>query len=101
LNIENGFYYIRNSRDPKDISNTDNNTSDILNYLEFSEDNIKGKDIILFDDTIATGATFFKVANKLTSLGATSVTGIFLGKLVFHTKYILRANHRRIEQNSA
>ncbi|HQO04588.1 MAG TPA: phosphoribosyltransferase, partial [Fervidobacterium sp.] len=81
LNIENGFYYIRNSRDPKDISNTDNNTSDILNYLEFSEDNIKGKDIILFDDTIATGATFFKVANKLTSLGATSVTGIFLGKL--------------------
>lgn len=30
LNIENGFYYIRNSRDPKDISNTDNNTSDIL-----------------------------------------------------------------------
>ncbi|MEN6514911.1 MAG: DEAD/DEAH box helicase, partial [Fervidobacterium sp.] len=93
LNVENGFYYIRNSKETrdtkdtstknKDIDNTDN-ASDILNYIEyieFSESDIKGKDIILFDDTIATGATFFNVATKLTELGATSVMGIFLGKV--------------------
>lgn len=45
-------------------------------------DYLKDKDVILFDDIIASGKSVAKYADKLTSLGANVVAAIALGKTV-------------------
>lgn len=45
-------------------------------------DFLKGKDIILFDDIIASGKSIASYADQLTSLGANVVAAIALGKTV-------------------
>ncbi len=44
----------------------------------YDADLFKGKKVILIDDVITRGTTFTKTADKLVSLGAASVTGLFL-----------------------
>ena len=48
----------------------------------FNTEKIGGKNIILIDDIITRGTTFNQVANKLNSLGALSVTGLFLARTI-------------------
>ena len=51
----------------------------ILPNLGFNNNGILGKRIILIDDVIKTGRTFYEVADKLNSLGAFEVIGLFIG----------------------
>lgn len=48
----------------------------------FNTEKIGGKNIILIDDIITRGTTFNQVANKLNSLGALSVAGLFLARTI-------------------
>lgn len=48
----------------------------------FNAESVNGKNIILIDDIITRGTTFNQVANKLNSLGALSVTGLFLARTI-------------------
>jgi predicted amidophosphoribosyltransferase len=43
---------------------------------------VRGKNIILIDDVITRGQTFYDTARKLMAAGAASVTGLFLAKTV-------------------
>ena len=52
--------------------------SSILPNLGFNNKGILGKRIILIDDVIKTGRTFYEVADKLNSLGASKVIGLFI-----------------------
>jgi predicted amidophosphoribosyltransferase len=51
----------------------------ILPNLGFNNNGILGKRIILIDDVIKSGRTFYEVADKLDSLGASKVIGFFIG----------------------
>ncbi len=52
-----------------------------LNNISFEyKYNYKSKKIIIFDDIITTGTTFKLIKNALLKEGASTVTGIFLGK---------------------
>lgn len=44
--------------------------------------NIRGKSIILIDDIVTRGRTFYNTANKLTENGAARVVGLFIAKTV-------------------
>lgn len=57
----------------------------------FDDSKIFGRNILLIDDIITRGTTFELTANALKSIGAKSVTGLFLAKTInpdFHTSYI-------------
>jgi hypoxanthine phosphoribosyltransferase len=41
---------------------------------------VRGKNIILFDDIYTTGKSFLIVASKISQLGASQLRGLFLGK---------------------
>lgn len=48
----------------------------------FNAEMTKGKNIILIDDIITRGTTFNQAANKISSLGALSVCGLFLARTI-------------------
>ena len=48
----------------------------------FNSDCVNGKKVLLIDDIITRGQTFNSVADKLRTIGATSVTGLFLAKTI-------------------
>jgi len=50
----------------------------ILPNLGFNNNGILGKRIILIDDVLKTGRTFYDVADKLNSLGAFEIIGFFI-----------------------
>lgn len=78
--ILDGFTYIKDNgynRDPRNLWMK----SDMGMFLSYSP-YVTNRDIILFDDYIATGTSFIQVANALTTSGARSVRGLFMGKLI-------------------
>jgi predicted amidophosphoribosyltransferase len=77
--MNNGYDLIYDTIDRDAIhAQADRNTINILDSLGFQD--VTGKKILLFDDVYTTGKSFFKVATKLTELGASEVYGMFLGK---------------------
>lgn len=48
----------------------------------FNSSEIFGKNVLLIDDVITTGRSFLRCADKLSSLGAKSVYGLFVAKTV-------------------
>ena len=55
-------------------------TGNPIEGFGFNTSGIAGKKIIVIDDIITRGKTFQMVAEKLLSMGATTVTGLFLPK---------------------
>jgi ATP-dependent DNA helicase RecQ len=84
LGLENGFDFIKVIEDHEPTKGE--KEKDVMQYLEFDEDNIKGKTIILFDDVITSGETFYQCAKQLKTLGARHVIGTFLGNTANATK---------------
>lgn len=50
--------------------------------FEIKGEDIKGKNIILMDDIITRGTTFFQTARRLEALGADSILGLFVAKTI-------------------
>ena len=50
--------------------------------FSFDSDYFRGKKVILIDDVITRGRTFYSTASRLISNGATSVVGLFVAKTV-------------------
>ena len=57
-------------------------SEDPIASFEFSRSAFVGKKVILIDDIITRGTTFNKTADKLESMGAVCVTGLFLAKTI-------------------
>lgn len=77
--FNNGYHLITNTDDREAKHLEENrNAVNILEHMAFSD--IRGKNIILFDDIYTTGKSFLSVASKLSQLGAAQVRGLFLGK---------------------
>ena len=57
-------------------------TGNPIEGFGFNTSGIAGKKIIVIDDIITRGKTFQMVAEKLLSMGATTVTGLFLAKTI-------------------
>ena len=57
-------------------------SEDPIASFEFSRNAFVGKKVILIDDIITRGTTFNKTADKLESMGAVCVTGLFLAKTI-------------------
>lgn len=77
--INNGYSLLRNKIDRQQIHLQDERTSvNILDSIDIWD--VKGKNILLFDDVYTTGRSFLTIARKLKSLGAIDVVGLFLGK---------------------
>lgn len=77
--FNNGYHLISNTDDREAKHLEENrNAVNILEHMAFSD--IRGKNIILFDDIYTTGKSFLNVASKLNQLGAAQVRGLFLGK---------------------
>ena len=64
---------------PEHIGGKSDNPTEGFN---FNASLFKGKNVILVDDVITRGRTFFDAAEKLRSHGAISVTGLFVAKTV-------------------
>jgi len=77
--INNGYTLIKSkeNREAKHLTE-DRDSIDILDTMEFGD--FDGKRVLLFDDIYTTGKSFTKVARRLSSLNATDVVGLFLGK---------------------
>ncbi len=67
------------------------NAIDILESIEFG--NVRGRNILLFDDLYTTGKSFLHVARRLKALGAEEVKGLFLGK----THWLVEENNHKID----
>jgi ATP-dependent DNA helicase RecQ len=77
--FNNGYNLITNTDDREAKHLEENrNSVNILEHVAFRD--IKGKNIVLFDDVYTTGKSFLNIANKLSQLGATQIKGLFLGK---------------------
>lgn len=77
--IRNGYSLITNSCDREEVHLADNRQQiNLLDYVDFKD--VKGKNILLFDDVYTSGRSFVLFAKKLKSLGANQVIGLFLGK---------------------
>ncbi|ONN28093.1 hypothetical protein XJ44_00020 [Thermosipho affectus] len=87
LDVINGYDFIKNLID-RPSKHREHFKGNILEYLKFDSEKIKGKEIILFDDIITSGNSFLNIANELKNLGAKNVIGIFLGK-TFNEKFRL------------
>lgn len=57
-------------------------SSNPIEAFGFNAESVKGKNIILIDDIITRGTTFNQAANKISSLGALSVCGLFLARTI-------------------
>lgn len=78
-NIKNGYETICNNIDwENDILKHEK--SNYIDSFSFKSEKIIGKNIILFHDLITTGNSFKIVAEKLMTLGANSVIGLFICK---------------------
>lgn len=75
-------------------------TGNPIEGFGFNTSGIAGKKIIVIDDIITRGKTFQMVAEKLLSMGATTVTGLFLAKTINpdNTPYIDPAEFYEEEQ---
>lgn len=75
-------------------------TGNPIEGFGFNTRGIAGKKIIVIDDIITRGKTFQMVAEKLLSMGATTVTGLFLAKTINpdYTPYIAPAEFYEEEQ---
>lgn len=75
-------------------------TGNPIEGFGFNTSGIAGKKIIVIDDIITRGKTFQMVAEKLLSMGATTVTGLFLAKTINpdYTPYIDPAEFYEEEQ---
>lgn len=77
--INNGYSLIFTKSDRNAIHlQTDRSSVNILDSVDFV--NVRGKNILLFDDIYTTGKSFIKISRKLKNLGANEVVGMFLGK---------------------
>lgn len=102
LGIENGYSCIVNFKDRPSKHNS-NFKANILDYLRFDSEKIREKEVILLDDIITTGNSFYSIAKVLTQLGAKSVTGIFLGKTIntinsWNRNFAENHNHRFLSE---
>ncbi|MFY0626171.1 MAG: DNA-processing protein DprA [Reichenbachiella sp.] len=79
LNVENGFDAIAVFKDRDEVKI--NRSQNRLEGVSYSKE-LKGRNIILFDDIITTGKSFGDHADHLINIGAKSVVGFFLGKTV-------------------
>jgi predicted amidophosphoribosyltransferase len=57
-------------------------TGNPIENMRFNPNRFKGKRVVLIDDVITRGLTFENTADRLTSLGATSVHGVFLAQTI-------------------
>ena len=75
-------------------------TGNPIEGFGFNTSGIAGKKIIVIDDIITRGKTFQMVAEKLMTMGATTVTGLFLAKTINpdYTPYIDPAEFYEEEQ---
>lgn len=75
-------------------------TGNPIEGFGFNTSGIAGKKIIVIDDIITRGKTFQMVAEKLLSMGETTVTGLFLAKTINpdYTPYIDPAEFYEEEQ---
>jgi ATP-dependent DNA helicase RecQ len=76
--LENGFSLIFRSQDTASIKGKNSEDRDVIGTLGFKD--VRNKNILLFDDVITTGKSFYEVAKHLKSLGASKVVGLFLAK---------------------
>lgn len=77
LDVNNGYSVVSIKEDfVGSVFNTEPRS--ILPNLGFINSNILGKRIILIDDVIKTGKSFYEVSDKLTSLGASRIIGFFI-----------------------
>lgn len=56
--------------------------SDPTQTFGFNPSEFSGKNVILIDDVITTGRSFVRCADKLSSMGAKSVVGLFVAKTI-------------------
>lgn len=81
--MNNGFKLITCTGQREQLKTASNRSCiDVLENISF--ENVNGKKILLFDDVVTTGKSFSLIANKLLSLGAIEVVGLFLAE----TKHI-------------
>lgn len=77
--FQNGYGLIRNSDDREAKHLVENrNSVDVAAHISFG--NVRGKNIILFDDVYTTGKSFLRVASALQERGARKIRGLFLAK---------------------
>lgn len=77
--FNNGYHLIVNTDDREAKHLEENrNAVHILEHMAFGD--VRGKNILVFDDVCTTGSSFLNVAYKLDQLGATRIRGLFLGK---------------------
>lgn len=81
LSIINGFNAINVLYDRKELKGKkeENKTDNLI----FDSTLIKGRDILLFDDVITRGTSFYQNSIKLMENGAKSIIGIFLAQTVY------------------
>lgn len=77
--LQNGYncLYSVGERESKHLLE-DRNSVQIMDHIAIQ--NVRGKNILLFDDVYTTGRSFLKVANALKANGATEIKGMFLAK---------------------
>lgn len=80
LNMGNGFDLIRCDKIHEETKG--DTKKQILKYLSFDEEKIKGCEILLFDDVKTTGKSFLQCASELKRLGALNVVGVFLAETI-------------------
>lgn len=81
LRVNNGYPLITVKED-HEAGHLGVKAEDIIPSLNFSSSSISGKKIILIDDVITRGKSFYQVACKLQSLGAATVIGFFIAKTI-------------------
>lgn len=92
--IENGFDYIRVNPDNRKCDESLRCLGYVVKDYIIVVEKIKGKKIVLLDACITSGIRFITLANKLKSLGASSVEGLFLSRTYHHSNEILEANQK-------
>ena len=81
LGITDGFKAIWIEEDREQLKGKGKD-KDILRNLQFTRRYIRGKNVVLLDDVLTTGESFRQLQRKMKQLGALSVIGVFLGKML-------------------
>ncbi len=81
LGVINGYDAIGVLQD-HDAGHLGTKPANVLPYLSFNSNKIRDKRILLVDDVITRGKSFYQVADHLQSLGASSVRGVFVAKTI-------------------